>query len=139
MSRLALVGVILLAPAGCASAPEEEGFATERAAPVRRDPAVISREELADQSIVSLSAYDAILRLRPAWLNPRGTASLSNTGDRLPAVLINNSRRTVDALRSLAVADVESLHMVEARDATTRFGTGYVNGLIEVLPRVGGR
>ena len=131
---LALVGAILIALPGCASGPAE-GVAT-----TRRDPDVITRDELAEQSIVSLSAYDAIQRLRPNWLRARGATSIVGSGDRFPGVLINNTARSdIEVLRTLATTDVESLRFVGAADATTRFGTGYVNGLIEVLPRVGGR
>jgi hypothetical protein len=135
---LALVGAILISLPGCAGGAAE-GVAAEGVATARRDPDVITREELAQQSMVSLSAYDAIQRLRPNWLNPRGATSIVAAGSRLPAVLINNTRQNAESLRTLAVSDVESLRFVEARDATTRFGTGYVNGLIEVVPRVGGR
>ena len=105
-----------------------------------RDADLIERIELEGDGIASLSVYDAIQRLRPAWLRPRGATSVSNSGGPLPAVLVNDSpRRDIEILRSIGVADVAELRYIDARDATTRFGTGYVNGMIEVRSRTGSR
>ena len=68
---LALVGAILISLPGCAGAP------ANGLAPIRRDPTVISAEELTAQDIIPLSAFDAINRLRPRWLTRRGTTSLA--------------------------------------------------------------
>jgi hypothetical protein len=35
-----------------------------------------------------------------------------------------------EILRSVSVANVEEIRFLDARDATTRFGTGYVSGAI---------
>jgi hypothetical protein len=134
---LALVGVILMSLFGCAGAPA--ATRADGLAPTRRDPTVITREELEAQDIVSLTAFAAIERLRPRWLNARGTTSVGG-GNPFPAVLIGGVvQNDLAALRRLSVGDVESLSLVAARDATTRFGTGYVNGLIEVVLRTGRR
>ena len=126
-STLALLGVIALQACG-------GGLA------VGRDRAVISREELATDDIATLSAYDAVQRLRPGWLSPRGASSVSGSANRFPGVMLsNNVMDDVAILHTLPVTDVESMRYLDARDATTRFGTGYVNGLIEIFPRTGSR
>ena len=128
-STIVLIGAVLIAAAGCASG----------ATAPTRDRAVISRAELTLDAVASLSAFDAIQRLRPGWLDPRGAASLSGE-TRFPAVLMSNTvRDDIAVLHTLPVDDVESIRYLDARDATTRFGTGYVNGLIEILPRTGPR
>ena len=38
-------------------------------------------------------------------------------------------------LRAFRGSDVQTIRFMEGRDATTRFGTGYVNGLIVVTTR----
>lgn len=125
----ALVWIAVLS--GCAGGPSGGG---------RRDSSVIQRSELEVDGVSTLTVYDAIQRLRPGWLAPRAATSVSNGAGPLPAVLVGNApRRDVEILRSIPVGDVAELRYVNARDATTRYGTGYVNGLIEVRPRTGAR
>jgi hypothetical protein len=102
----------------------------------RRNPNVISAEELTAPSITSLTLMDAIQRLRPTWLRQRGATSISAGGDVLPRLMINESPSALDALTSLRPSDVSSVEFMSGADATTLYGTGYVNGLIRV--RTGG-
>jgi outer membrane receptor protein involved in Fe transport len=96
-------------------------------------PNVISRQQL--EPLETMSAYDAIQRLRPTWLQTRGPTSLTS-GPTLPQVHINDSRsRSIDDLRSLSVIEVERMEYRNASDATTLYGTGYVGGVIEVRTR----
>jgi hypothetical protein len=96
-------------------------------------PNLITREQLVP--LESLSAYDAIQRLRPTWLQARGPTSLRG-GPTLPEIHINDSRsRTLDDLRSLPVIEVETMEYRNAADATTLYGTGYTGGVIEVRTR----
>ena len=41
----------------------------------------------------------------------------------------------VESLRSLRTDGVQELRFLSARDATTRFGTGYMAGVIEIITR----
>jgi hypothetical protein len=41
----------------------------------------------------------------------------------------------LEELHSIRAADVESIRFINARDATTRWGTGHMGGVIEVLLR----
>jgi hypothetical protein len=126
MIRTATVLLALtLTLAGCSGAPR-----TGTSAP-RRNTNVITSAELADPSINTLSLYDAIQRLRPTWLRNRGVTSVSN-GSTLPQVMVNESLSTFDMLRGLRSADVSGLEFLSGADATTLYGTGYVNGLIKV-------
>jgi hypothetical protein len=93
----------------------------------------ITRAQL--ESLETMSAYDAIQRLRPNWLQTRGPTSLLS-GPTLPQVHINDSRsRTIDELRSLPVIEIETMEYRSAADATTRYGTGYPGGVIEIRTR----
>lgn len=102
------------------------------AAGVRRDPNRISAEELTDPAVNALTVFDAIQRLRPSWLRARGASSVAFAGNQLPAVMINQSFSQIDALRALRATDVSVLEYMSGADATTLYGTGYVNGLIKV-------
>jgi hypothetical protein len=93
----------------------------------------ITRAQL--EALETMSAYDAIQRLRPTWLQSRGPTSLSG-GPTLPQVHINDSRsRTLDELRTLPVTEIEMMEFRSASDATTLYGTGYPGGVIEVRTR----
>lgn len=99
----------------------------------RVTPNLITREQLA--GLEAISAYDAIQRLRPTWLQSRGPTSLSG-GPTLPRVHINQSRSgSIDELRTIPVTEVERMEFKSASDATTEYGTGYPGGVIEVATR----
>jgi hypothetical protein len=84
-------------------------------------------EEL--QPLQQLDGYQAVQRLRPIWLRPRGGSS--------PQVLVDGNRQagSLDALRSIRTADIQEMSYMSARDATTRFGTGFDGGAIMVTTR----
>ena len=93
----------------------------------------ITRAQL--EALETMSAYDAIQRLRPTWLQSRGPTSLAG-GPTLPQVHINDSRsRSLEELRTLPVTEVEMMEFRSASDATTLYGTGYPGGVIEVRTR----
>jgi hypothetical protein len=88
-----------------------------------------------------VSAYEAIERLRPIWLRDRGvnSPSAAYADDTLPRVHIDTTPYDVEALRSFRTSDIQTISFMDGRDATTRYGTGYVNGLILVTTRTGAR
>lgn len=110
--------------AACASS----GASGERGP--RRDPNMITAEELTDYSTVS--ALDAIRRLRPRWLQGRGNMR--------PQLVLDGARLTnlEDGLQSVQATSVREMRYLSASDATMRFGTNYLGGAIEVITR-GGR
>jgi hypothetical protein len=121
--NLWIIAVATIAVAGC-SAP---------ATGPRGSPDRITRQQL--ESLEVVSAYDAIQRLRPTWLQTRGPTSISG-GVAVPRVHINDSRTAdLQELRSLPTTAVESMQFFSAADATTLYGTGYPGGLIEVRTR----
>src|SRR5688572_4131756 len=125
MGRRTLLFVAMgtLALAGCSASARNAGGSGDR----------ITRQQL--ETVETLSTYDAIQRLRPTWLQARGSFSISG-GTGLPRVHINDSRTaSLDDLRTLPVTNVELVAYMSAADATTLFGTGYPGGLIEVRTR----
>ncbi len=93
----------------------------------------ITRNELA--ALSSFSAFDVVRRLRPQWLRSRGTANLDGANI-LPVVFVDRSRRgEIRELELIAADDVERIRYISARDATTRYGTGFPGGIIEVISR----
>ena len=116
-----LVSVLL---AGCAS-----GGGSDRPT-VRRDANRISLEEL--ETLTTGTAYDAVQRLRPAWLRAR-TSSFSSEASPAEVFLDQRHYGALSSLRDFDLAAVSEILYMNARDATTRFGTGYPGGVIQVI------
>jgi len=53
--------------------------------------------------------------------------------------MVDESRQDFDILHSLRAGNVESLRIMDGPDATTRYGTGFVNGIIHVTMPAGRR
>ena len=127
ISRIALLALTLAAcaPAGTSSGP----------APARgtRD-APITQEE-ADGS-GAVNAYDLVRNLRPMWLVTRGRHSVQNPAGDVVWVYVNSTRLGgPESLQQISAADVGSILYFDAGSANYRFGTGHLNGAIQVIPR----
>lgn len=132
MTRRAALVLALLMLAGCG------GAAAGGPTTPGRNSNLITDAELTDEALSSLSVYDAIMRLRPNWLRSRGATSIGGAASQYPAVLLNGTvDQSLSSLGSIRVSDVGLLRYIDSRDATTRYGTGLVNGLIEVTLRTG--
>jgi hypothetical protein len=59
--------------------------------------------------------------------------------DTLPKVHIDRTPYGLDILRSFRTTDIQSITFMAGIDATTLYGTGYVNGVILVVTRTGAR
>lgn len=108
--------------AGCASSGGGESGGP------RRDPNLITAEELADYT--TLSAVDVVRRLRPRWLQGRG-------GQNTPVLILDGTRMgdAQNELRSISVSDIAEMQYLNASDATMRFGTNFTGGAILVTSR----
>ena len=94
----------------------------------RQDPNLITAEELANYS--SLTCFEVIQRLRPRWLQRRGS-------EQDPVVYQDGNRvgSAGDVLSGMIVTDVQSMRYLDASNATTRYGTGHGAGAIEITTR----
>ena len=122
--RLLALAALAFTVAGCAGSAGSSSGGTPR----RSSSARLTAEEL--HTVAEIDLYSAIGRLRPTWLRPgtRGT---------LPQVVLDGAPQAggVDVLRSMRAADATEVQYMNASDATTRFGTGYVAGAILVSTR----
>lgn len=120
-SFLSLLAVVILGSA-CASSGQPN-----QSRP-RRSRNLITADELSGLSVST--AYEAVRRLRPAWLQARGRSPL-------PVVYRNNSRWGGDpsSLQGIRVGSVSEMRFLSASDATTRYGTGFAGGVILVVTR----
>jgi hypothetical protein len=135
---------LLTAAAGCASsgaAPASAGPAAPAAATARRDPDVITREELAaDRTLISLNAYDAIRTLRPRFLRTRGAQNFgsgSPTDDQesgQPHASIDGAGVVpLDDLKNVEVRNVIEIRYLDAAAAMQRFGSSAHAGPVIVV------
>lgn len=114
--------------AACASGGGQAGLEDSR------DPERISRQEL--QSQPTGNAYEAVERLRPNWLRSRsGTSAGGAAGStHLPAVFVDDLYfGTLESLSHFNLDGIREMRFWSAPDATTRFGTGYLGGIIQLI------
>lgn len=123
MRPLALVMASVLL-VGCAS-----GSGSDSGPNRSRD--VITEAELAEQP--SGTAHDAVSRLRPGWLRSRGRTIGQES---LPRVFVDG--RDFGPLATLSqfrIENISEIRFISARDATTRYGTGYPGGIISITTK----
>ena len=129
--------VLALVVSACASSPDTPlggEFATSAAAS-RGTSRLIVRAQL--EQLTDRSAYEAIETLNRRWLQPRRGASISRGPSYARIVVDGVSRGELQDLYRLNTGNIETMRYLSASDATTRYGTGYIGGDIEVTMRRG--
>jgi hypothetical protein len=104
----------------------------------RGSPSLITQEELA--GVPALTVFQAVERLRPAWLRGRVSTIRGASPQRYYAHVFLDGIPSgeLEVLNGMNVRDVQEIRFRSASEATTRYGTGYPGGIIEVLTRKGG-
>jgi hypothetical protein len=138
MRRSIVLTLLALAfTAGCASSSSSSTSSTSGATRTRRGPAdFIPESELSTSS--ASNAYQAIEMLRPQMLVGRGINSPNDqTGEtsRPRAYVDEVPVGSLDQLRSVPITQIKEIRFINARDATTRWGTGHMGGVILVTTR----
>lgn len=120
MMAAALVALAACGPAGTSS-------------PGRGNARLLTEDEL-DRASVN-TVFDAVQRLRPAWLMPRYAAGTRG----YPAVYVGSQRYgEVETLRTIETDNVAEIHYFDAVAASSRFGRNVPFGVIQVILDVGG-
>lgn len=129
--RIPRLILCLSVAAACAS-----GGAHPSSAPPR-NPDVITEQELAD--VPYSNAYDAIQRLRPQMLLPRGGAASSSITQQasytIRVYLDNVPVGGIADLKQIQLAGIKEIRYLGPSDATQRFGTGNAGGAILIRTR----
>jgi len=108
-----LTASVLAASSGCWRHPE--------AAPSTGGHDLISRNEL--DRTRELTLYDAIAKIRPAFLRNRSaTARGRSAGQQLMVYVDGEKLDSMDDLRHLTPAEVEEVRFYEPQQANVRFG-----------------
>lgn len=124
-TALLILTAALVALQGCASAGSPGGSTSSST--------TLTAAEFEDLS--NLDLLTIIQRLRPQWLQVRGGRTTS--GQAILGVIVNGMRQDggPGALSNIRGSDVEEARFLNARDATTRYGTDMFVGAIEVQLR----
>ena len=97
---------------------------------------VITAEEIAKSGMNN--AYDAVKTLRPAWLRTRGAISTdpdSPSGGGIQVYVDGVHVGGTDELNNVLAERVQEMRYLGANDATTKYGTGHTQGVIEVTSK----
>jgi hypothetical protein len=127
-SLLQLLWAALVA-AGCASSGASPGSAG-------RSRDVITQAEI--EKANARNAYELVQTLRPEYMRSRGMTSIRNDpgAGGLPLVYQDGTFfGPIESLANIHPGNIREVRYVNARDATTKYGTGVANGIIEILTR----
>ena len=128
--------VLALVVSACASTldtPSGGEFETSAAAP-QGNSRLIVRAQI--EPLASQTAWQVVETLNPFWLQSRG-GSL-NYGPSYARVVVDGIfRGELADLYRMSTGEIETMRYLSASDATTRYGTGYTGGVIEVTTRRG--
>ncbi len=84
-------------------------------------------DDYANQDILTV-----IQRMRPNWVHPRGGGTVQ--GQAMVQVVVDGMVQNggAEVLRNIRASSVDEVSFMNASDATTRYGTNMVGGVIEV-------
>ena len=127
--------VLLVAGAACAQKTASTTVAPAAGSVrIRKNPDVISREELRDPTIAGVDAMTAIRQLRPAFFRNRGPQSFTNAT--AGQVQVSQDYGPLQTMNQLATIDTRSLvevRYLNANDAQNRFGINANGGPVIVV------
>jgi len=137
-TRILILAATLAVGSACASsgstrqAGEPQTSAVPAPVRPRRDPNVITAEEIASRP--TLSARQIIEQLRPQFLRVRGTTTLGNaqTKDVIWVYVDGTRMGSLEVLNNIGAHEVREIRYLNPSEATNRFGTGHVQGAIMV-------
>ena len=79
------------------------------------------------------NALEAVERLRPQFLRQHGTPTIQQPQGAPVVVYLNEQQLGgVGTLRNILAGEIREIRYIDARDATTRWGTGHAGGVILV-------
>ena len=142
--RVIVTVLVAAGSLGCASGGGSTNIAGDVAASApatrspRRNPDIIDAGEITSRASEAANALQIIQKLRPQMLTGRGLASPTDaTGETArPKVYVDNiSYGDLSSLTNVTASQVLEIRFVNSRDATTRWGTGHMGGVILVTTK----
>ena len=124
------IGVLCVAQVSLLSACAAHSKDPSPVASTSRD--LITESELAE--VDAINAYTAVQQLRPQWLRSRGAASFRDSEGTSARVCVDNMPLgDLASLQNIPIFGITEIRYISGPDATTRWGTGVVGGVIEVI------
>jgi hypothetical protein len=98
------------------------------------DSSVITEEEIINSGAVT--AYDAIKKVHANFLSYRGPTSFNQTSSPVPTVYVDGQLfGLLASLRTIPSAQVSEIRLYRSWEATTKFGSGNMGGVIAITTR----
>jgi hypothetical protein len=95
------------------------------------NPDLITREQV--DMLPDGTAFTVIQRFRSGWLRARTQATFGNSEPAYAVVFVDEMRYgEINSLGRISSTEIESIQYIGATDATTRYGTGYLGGIIRI-------
>jgi hypothetical protein len=125
--RLSSVMLVIALASGChqKAAPESR---------YRVNPNIVTREELAE--VGTGSVYDAIVRRHGLFLKDRGRTSIY--GKNIPRAVVfiaDTEYGIIETMRNLPADRYEMVRYYPDTEASAKFGSQYMGGVIQLIPR----
>ena len=100
------------------------------------NPDLISDEEILAVAQNTSTAYDIIKKLRGNWLSYRGKTSLIGTSNADPTVYVDDQAYgPISSLKTIPASQVTQMRIYRSWEATTKYGTGNMGGVIAVATK----
>jgi hypothetical protein len=128
---LVVAALVMAISSGCATA----GSASSGTSKGTRSQDVIAEAEIASRAREATTALQVIEQLRPQMLRGRGVSSPSDVSGEatLPKVYVDEvSYGNLNTLSNVSAGQIKEIRFLNSRDATTRWGTGHMGGVILV-------
>jgi hypothetical protein len=99
------------------------------------DPQLITEEEV--EASRAPTAYEVIQKLRANFLSYRGETSFNrNNSQPYPTVYLDGQQYgPLSTLRNIPASQVSTIRLYRSWEATTKFGTGNMGGVIAITTR----
>jgi hypothetical protein len=131
---LVVAALVMAISSGCATA----GSASSGTSKGTRSQDVIAEAEITSRAREATTALQVIEQLRPQMLRGRGVSSPSDVSGEatLPRVYVDEvSYGNLNTLSNVSAGQIKEIRFLSSRDATTRWGTGHMGGVILVTTK----
>ena len=127
--------VLVLSIAACASQPGSTPAPDGASATPRSSADVITMVELDDPALGDADALTIIKRLRPAYLQARGTTSANTSGGGIHVTIDGGPLKTPDALTTIRAHEIREIRYLSAGAAAQVYGSVSAAGPVIVIRR----
>ena len=108
--------------------------------PPRLGPGMVSNSQLITEDEIDASraanALEVIQKLRANFLSYRGETSLKGESKPYPTVYLDGQEfGPINTLRSIPASQIASIRLFRSWEATTKYGTGNMGGVIAITTR----